>query len=157
MCVDNNKVVSSRLYVHNMITALTSNEMCHNSLFSTRSLWMQIADPPAFSFSGKKVPKNLIRGANTCIAWRYSSLPCTSYNVVVVDKKLFEVFELDFLSFCLEKTDPMRPLVFYVIHRKPPVEKTRQDNASHGRPHSCKASSLGKMLRHAWLRCESKR
>ena len=30
-----------------------------------RSLWMQMADPPAFSLSGIKVPKNRHRGANT--------------------------------------------------------------------------------------------
>ena len=42
MCVDDNKVVSSRLYVHNMITALTSNEMCHNSLRSKMLMWPDV-------------------------------------------------------------------------------------------------------------------
>ena len=33
MNVDNNEVVSPRLYVHEVITALTSNHMCRNSFF----------------------------------------------------------------------------------------------------------------------------
>ena len=31
--VDNDLTLSPRLYVHNMVTALASNHVCHNSLF----------------------------------------------------------------------------------------------------------------------------
>ena len=33
MGINNNEVVSPRLYVHKVFTAVTSNQMCHNSIF----------------------------------------------------------------------------------------------------------------------------
>ena len=37
MDVNNDKVVSPRLNVHKVITALTSNQMCHNRLFRKKA------------------------------------------------------------------------------------------------------------------------
>ena len=59
---------------------------------------MQIADPPAFSLSGRKVPKSRNRGANTWIACRNSSLPYTSWRQkdVVFVQEFLKIFEFEF-------------------------------------------------------------
>ena len=65
--------------------ALTITRLCRPDwmftwyLFGQRSLWMRKADPPTFYLLRWKT-KNQNRGAGTWIAWRNSSIPCTSWS-----------------------------------------------------------------------------
>ena len=86
---------------------------------SRRSLWVQMADPPAFSLPG------MIAEPTPEIAWRNSSFPCTSWRQItlLLSMSFPKYLSLSSLLFCEERTDTMRPLVFQVIHRRPPSEK----------------------------------
>ena len=64
--IDNHKITVTSLHLHNVITSLARNHMCNNRSFKKEiSLRIQMADPPAFTLFGMKVPYSQNRGTTT--------------------------------------------------------------------------------------------
>ena len=66
MDVYNNEVVSPRLYLPNVITAVTSNQVCHNSLFKKVPVNTDSRSSRVFVFNSKNTKKNPKSCASSC-------------------------------------------------------------------------------------------
>ena len=96
MDIDNNEGVSLGLYVHKVITALTSNQMCHNSFFRCKVPVNADSRSSPFSFSGKstKEPKSRSQYLDRLKILVLSMHLLETYNVVGV-RELLEIFEFE--------------------------------------------------------------
>ena len=110
--------------IHQMITVLTSNHMCHNRLFR------QKAPVNADSRSSPHSLCQVERYQRTEIAepTREQSGDTHLFHAPPGDKcccprVLWDIWVQNSLFLCLEKTDPTRPLVFQAIHRTPSERK----------------------------------
>ena len=105
-----------------MVTALASNHMCYNSILKQ----MILVDANGRSCcvlvtknEGTKKLKSWSQHLNSLEKLIFPVYLLQTYDVVVV-KELPEIFEFELPVFLRGKTDPTRPPVFQVIHRRPP-------------------------------------
>ena len=118
MGVDNNEVVSPRSNIHKVITALTSNHMCHNRLFRQKVPVNADSRSSRVFVIRKKGTKESKSRSQHLDSLNNSSFPCTSgRKMLLASKSLLRYLSLSSQFQGLEKADPTRHLMFQVIHR----------------------------------------